>query len=313
MPQKAPDRSYRRAVQLVLQDPFASLNPAHTVRYILSRPLQIHGLAGDDLEETRPRAAAPGGPGAGRAVHRQVPARALRWSAAAGLDRPGLAVQPRVLLADEPVSMLDVSIRLGVLNLLADLRDQERIAILYVTHDIASARYLADTIMVMYAGQVVEVGPADTDRPTRPRIPTPSCCSRRARSGDRREAWLGGVRAPPSLVRPPRRMPVPSAVPARHGHLRTEQPPSFDVPGRPTARRAGCTHRAVGPSDVGGPRPLPAGNLPAGGERRDFARGGVGGTPRHDTAPKRLRRQVMPGMRVPRLSVCPLSLGSGRS
>src|SRR6202043_3115078 len=67
-----------------------------------------------------------------------------------------LAVRPRVLLADEPVSMLDVSIRLGVLNLLADLRDRDHLAILYVTHDIASARYLADTIVVMYAGQLVE-------------------------------------------------------------------------------------------------------------------------------------------------------------
>ena len=87
----------------------------------------------------------------------------------------GLAVEPKVLLADEPVSMLDVSIRLGVLNLLADLRDRERLAILYVTHDIASARYLADTIMVMYAGKVVETGPADqitNDRRTR----THSCC-----------------------------------------------------------------------------------------------------------------------------------------
>jgi peptide/nickel transport system ATP-binding protein len=63
-----------------------------------------------------------------------------------------LAVRPRVLIADEPVSMLDVSIRLGVLNLFADLRERERLAILYVTHDIASARYLADTIVVMYAG-----------------------------------------------------------------------------------------------------------------------------------------------------------------
>ena len=68
-----------------------------------------------------------------------------------------------MLLADEPVSMLDVSIRLGVLNLLADLRDRDGLAILYVTHDIASARYLADTILVMYAGQVVESGPADGD------------------------------------------------------------------------------------------------------------------------------------------------------
>ena len=86
-----------------------------------------------------------------------------------------LAVQPQVLLADEPVSMLDVSIRLGVLNLLADLREREGLAILYVTHDIASARYLADTIVVMYAGQIVESGPAGRS-PTSPRIRTPSCC-----------------------------------------------------------------------------------------------------------------------------------------
>src|SRR4029077_6030726 len=75
-----------------------------------------------------------------------------------------LAVRPRVLLADEPVSMLDVSIRLGILNLLADLRRAGHLAILYITHDIASARYLADSIMVMYAGQRGESGPAATGR-----------------------------------------------------------------------------------------------------------------------------------------------------
>src|SRR5260370_9543248 len=81
-----------------------------------------------------------------------------------------LAVTPRVLLADEPVSMLDVSIRLGILNLLGDLRERDGLAIMYITHDIASARYLADTITVMYAGQVVESGPAQTvtDQPEHP-------------------------------------------------------------------------------------------------------------------------------------------------
>ena len=67
-----------------------------------------------------------------------------------------LCVRPKVLLADEPISMLDVSVRLGVLNLLRGLCDDERLAILYITHDIASARYLAEEIIVMYAGQVVE-------------------------------------------------------------------------------------------------------------------------------------------------------------
>ena len=89
-----------------------------------------------------------------------------------------LCVQPKVLLADEPISMLDVSVRLGVLNLLRGLCDNERLAILYITHDIASARYIADEIIVMYAGQVVEHRAARRWSTRRP-IPTPNCSSRR--------------------------------------------------------------------------------------------------------------------------------------
>src|ERR1019366_6347813 len=81
-----------------------------------------------------------------------------------------LCVEPKVLLADEPISMLDVSVRLGVLNLLRGLCDDEQLAILYITHDIASARYLAEEIIVIYAGQVVERahGTNLVDAPTHP-------------------------------------------------------------------------------------------------------------------------------------------------
>jgi peptide/nickel transport system ATP-binding protein len=81
-----------------------------------------------------------------------------------------LCVRPKILLADEPISMLDVSVRLGVLNLLRGLCDDERLAVLYITHDIASARYLAEEIIVMYAGQVVEHSRGTTlvDAPTHP-------------------------------------------------------------------------------------------------------------------------------------------------
>src|SRR5206468_12654737 len=72
-----------------------------------------------------------------------------------------LAVEPTVLIADEPTSMLDVSIRIGILNLMLELKERERLAFLYVTHDLASARYVADTVLVMYAGQIVEQGPAE--------------------------------------------------------------------------------------------------------------------------------------------------------
>ena len=72
-----------------------------------------------------------------------------------------LAMRPKLILADEPVSMLDVSIRIGLLNLMAKLRDEEGVSVLYITHDIASARYVADRLIVMYAGQIAETGPIE--------------------------------------------------------------------------------------------------------------------------------------------------------
>jgi peptide/nickel transport system ATP-binding protein len=70
-------------------------------------------------------------------------------------------MRPKLILADEPVSMLDVSIRIGLLNLMTKLRDEEGVSILYITHDIASARYVADRLVVMYAGQIAETGPIE--------------------------------------------------------------------------------------------------------------------------------------------------------
>src|ERR1700761_7047711 len=153
-------QQYAGRVQLVLQDPFASLNPVHSVRYHLARPLKIHHLDDGDAGEAMESLL--------RRVGLDPPARFIDKypHELSGGQRQrvaiarALAVQPDVLLADEPVSMLDVSIRLGVLNLLADLREKSQLAILYVTHDIASARYLADKIVVMYAGELVESAPS---------------------------------------------------------------------------------------------------------------------------------------------------------
>jgi peptide/nickel transport system ATP-binding protein len=198
------DRSYRRAVQLVLQDPFASLNSVHDVNYILSRPLAIHGLGGPDtraavLDLLRRVSLEPAEQFIDKYPHELSGGQRQRVAIARCL-----AVRPAVLLADEPVSMLDVSIRLGILNLLADLRDRERLAILYVTHDIASARYLADTIMVMYAGRVVEVGPADrvVNHPAHPYTQLLLSAAPDPEAPDR-DAWRGSAGAPPSLVSPP--------------------------------------------------------------------------------------------------------------
>ncbi|HEX9032960.1 MAG TPA: ABC transporter ATP-binding protein [Streptosporangiaceae bacterium] len=206
-------RSYARQVQLVLQDPFASLNPVHDVRYHLVRPLKVHRLAGRNAGRN-----AGQGPDLDQAVadllERVALAPADQFAAKYPHELSGgqrqrvaiaraLAVQPRVLLADEPVSMLDVSIRLGVLNLLADLRERYGLAIVYVTHDIASARYLADTIAVMYAGRIVESGPASvlTDEPAHPYT---QLLLSAAPDPDRAQPpSLHGRGAPPNLVTPP--------------------------------------------------------------------------------------------------------------
>jgi peptide/nickel transport system ATP-binding protein len=197
--------AYAKTVQMVLQDPFASLNPVHDVRYHLSRPFRVHRLArpGADLEEKMAALLERVSLTPAEAFLRKYPHELSGGQRQRVAIARALAVQPQVLLADEPVSMLDVSIRLGVLNLLGDLRDREKLAILYITHDIASARYLADKIVVMYAGQLVESGPAQavTDQPAHPYT---QLLLSAAPDPDRADQTrLRGRGAPPSLVRPP--------------------------------------------------------------------------------------------------------------
>jgi peptide/nickel transport system ATP-binding protein len=155
--------AYRGHVPMVFQDPYASINPAYRVSHGIMRAIELHR---PDIR------------GAGRR------AEAIRVMEAVGLQpaeamlskypyelsggqrqRVGfaqaLALRPKLIVADEPVSMLDVSIRVGLLNLMAELRAREDVSLLYITHDLASARYLADRLIVMYAGHIVEVGPVE--------------------------------------------------------------------------------------------------------------------------------------------------------
>jgi peptide/nickel transport system ATP-binding protein len=165
-------RQHKSEVQLVFQDPFSSLNPVHTVRYHLERPVKLHrGTRSADqtarevaglLEQVR---LTPAGSFLPKFPHELSGGQRQRVSFARAL-----AARPSVLLADEPVSMLDVSIRLEMLGLLDDLRRRFQLALLYITHDIASARYFADEVLVMYGGEIVERGPAEelTQRPAHP-------------------------------------------------------------------------------------------------------------------------------------------------
>jgi peptide/nickel transport system ATP-binding protein len=156
-------RAYRRHVQLIFQDPFGSLNPVHNIRYHLSRPLKVFGHARTPKEVNEQVLAllnrvslSPAEQFIEKYPHQLSGGQRQRVAIARAL-----AVRPEVLLADEPVSMLDVSIRLDILNLLLRLKDEEQLAILFITHDIASARYFAEETLVMYAGQAVEGGPSD--------------------------------------------------------------------------------------------------------------------------------------------------------
>jgi peptide/nickel transport system ATP-binding protein len=205
-------RAYCRQVQMIFQDPFGSLNPVHTVRYHLTRALRIHHNAGNTATERELALAELLG-----RVHLTPAERYIDKfpHELSGGQRQRVAIaralgaDPEVLLADEPVSMLDVSIRLGILNLLRDLKERLNLAILYITHDIASARYFADQTMVMYAGRMVEGGDSETvtQRPAHPytqllieSAPDPDRITGEAAQPQVTDRGSG---EPPSLIAPP--------------------------------------------------------------------------------------------------------------
>lgn len=163
MKSRSDQLDYRRAVPMVFQDPFASLNPSYRVSHGLARTLALHrpDLSGADREQEMVRVVEavgliPAAPLLDRYPYELSGGQRQRIGFA-----QALACRPSLILADEPVSMLDVSIRIGLLNLMKRMRDDEGVSFLYITHDIASARYIADRVMVMYAGRVVETGPIE--------------------------------------------------------------------------------------------------------------------------------------------------------
>jgi peptide/nickel transport system ATP-binding protein len=240
-------RSYAAQVQMVFQDPFASLNPVHRVRHHLLRPLRIHHLANGHADAAvaellRRVALEPPQNFSEKFPHELSGGQRQRVAIARAL-----AVRPRVLIADEPVSMLDVSIRLGVLNLLAGLRDQEQLAILYVTHDLASARYLADTVVVMYAGQLVESAPSAqlTDHPAHPYTQLLLAAAPDPERAQPPELSARG--APPSLLAPPSGCRFHPRCPFAMEICKTQAPPSFAIaPGH----QAACWLHAHQPQPV---------------------------------------------------------------
>ncbi len=165
-------KAYRRQTQIVYQDPFSSLDPRHRVRTSLEEPLQIHGI-GDTREERTDMVKE-----ALEEVRLTPPEKFLRryphMLSGGQRQRVNIAramiLNPDFIVADEPVSMLDVSVRAEVLNLMKDLIDEEDVTYFYITHDISTTRFFTDYIGVMYLGDLVEKGKVEDvlDKPSHP-------------------------------------------------------------------------------------------------------------------------------------------------
>lgn len=162
----------RREMQMIFQDPYEALNPRQTVFQILAEPLEVHRLARTRDEKTaRVKAAlSDAGLKPPEDFLNRYPEELSGGQRQRVVIAGALILEPKLLVADEPVSMLDVSIRAEILNLLRELRDRRSISILYITHDLATAGYFTDRIAVMYLGRIVEIGPT-TELMTAPRHP----------------------------------------------------------------------------------------------------------------------------------------------
>ena len=207
-------RAQRRAMQIIFQDPFSSLNPRMTVGQILAEPLRLHGLHARPARPSGwPNCCAPSG-------WRRSTRRAIRTSSRGGQrQRIGiaraLAVEPRLIVCDEAVSALDVSVQAQVVNLLQDLQRRFGLAYMFIAHDLAVVKHIADRVAVMYLGRIVEL--ADTRAlfaaPRHPytqallaAVPRPQ-----PGGGGERAVLQGDV---PSPIAPPAGLPLPHPLPA---------------------------------------------------------------------------------------------------
>ena len=221
---------YRSDVQMVFQDPFGSLNAVHSIGHHLIRPLKIHKKT-RGRHETREAmhdllrtvGLEPAATYASKFPHQLSGGQRQRVAIARAL-----APDPELLLADEPISMLDVSIRMGILNLMERLKHERGLAYLYITHDLASARYIGDRTHVMYAGRMVEGAPSEelVSQPAHPytklllsAVPDPR--AQRTRVEARGEV--------PSLVDPPPGCPFAARCPHVMPVCREVMPGPVDV------------------------------------------------------------------------------------
>ncbi len=153
---------YRQKAQMIFQDPFSALNPLHSIYYHLQRPVKLyHKGTKEEMQKRMDDALEMVGLTPPQEQGVKYPHQLSGGQKQRAYIARVLAAGAEVIFADEPTSMLDVSIRLGVLNLMNDLKREHGKSFIYITHDIATARYFADRIIVLYAGHIVEYGDVD--------------------------------------------------------------------------------------------------------------------------------------------------------
>lgn len=231
LPRSKLRRWYTAQVGFIQQDPYGAMPPFMTIKGILEEPMKIHGVPKHERLERIRNVLADVGLTPPEEYLNKYP----HMLSGGQLQRVAIAralvLRPKLILADEPVSMLDASVRIGILSLLRDLREKYSASVIYITHDFATAKYFSDTIAVMYAGQFVEIG-SSHDVIYNPKHPYTQALLNVLPDPDPKNRFI--IRKtlpgePPNLMNPPPGCRLAPRCPYVMDRCRTEEPPMVEV------------------------------------------------------------------------------------